>query len=216
VESPFRLLGQYADDETGLCYTRFRFFDPETGGWCSPDPLGIRGGPGLFRFDGSPTNQIDPLGLSSYTASDISALINDSNTKFPLSKKNAETILGTGPENSTAKIAGSGGEGADVIFEDPHKNIVGRREVKCIAGNSQGSFNRQVGYAAKRQAGSGGEVFVQVKQGTSINDANRMVARFRGARTADELAKYSGTKLVIADPDGNVLYSGPLACNEKQ
>ncbi|XXY18539.1 RHS repeat-associated core domain-containing protein [Sorangium sp. So ce216] len=66
VESPFRLLGQYADEETGLCYTRFRFFDPETGGWCSPDPLGVLGGLNLFGFDGSPSNDIDPLGLSAW------------------------------------------------------------------------------------------------------------------------------------------------------
>ncbi|WP_437897637.1 RHS repeat-associated core domain-containing protein [Sorangium sp. So ce124] len=93
VESPFRLLGQYADEETGLCYTRFRFFDPEIGGWCSPDPLGIRGGSGLFRLDGSPTSSIDPLGLSSYTPSDVNALIADSNPEFPLTQKNAENIL---------------------------------------------------------------------------------------------------------------------------
>ncbi|XXX76482.1 restriction endonuclease fold toxin [Sorangium sp. So ce134] len=65
VESPFRLLGQYADDEMGLCYTRFRFFDPETGGWCSPDPLGIHGGVNLFGLDGTPTRYTDPLGLAS-------------------------------------------------------------------------------------------------------------------------------------------------------
>ncbi|AUX27172.1 uncharacterized protein SOCEGT47_077530 [Sorangium cellulosum] len=64
VESPFRLLGQYADEETGLCYTRFRFFDPEAGGWCSPDPLGIRGGLNLLAFDGAPTVDVDPFGLS--------------------------------------------------------------------------------------------------------------------------------------------------------
>ena len=64
VESPFRLLGQYADEETGLCHTRFRFFDPEVGRWMSPDPLGFKGGPNLFGFDGSPTNVVDPLGLA--------------------------------------------------------------------------------------------------------------------------------------------------------
>ncbi|MGK3998473.1 RHS repeat domain-containing protein [Sorangium sp. So ce1024] len=64
VESPFRLLGQYADEETGLCYTRFRYFDPEIGGWCSPDPLRIAGGLNLFAFDGAPTVDVDPLGLS--------------------------------------------------------------------------------------------------------------------------------------------------------
>jgi RHS repeat-associated protein len=64
VESPFRLLGQVADEETRLCWTRFRCFDPEVGRWCSPDPLGIAGGGNLFAFDGSPTCEVDALGLS--------------------------------------------------------------------------------------------------------------------------------------------------------
>lgn len=60
---PFRLLGQYADEETGLCYTRFRYFDAEVGRWCSPDPLGIRGGWRLFSYSGDPLNTFDPFGL---------------------------------------------------------------------------------------------------------------------------------------------------------
>jgi RHS repeat-associated protein len=63
VESPFRLLGQYADDETGLCHTRFRYFKAATGRWLSPDPLGIAGGRNLLAFDGAPTADVDPLGL---------------------------------------------------------------------------------------------------------------------------------------------------------
>jgi RHS repeat-associated protein len=65
LESPFRLLGQYADEETGLCYTRFRYFDPQHGRWMSPDPLGILGGLNLLAFDGCPTVDVDPLGLAS-------------------------------------------------------------------------------------------------------------------------------------------------------
>ncbi|WP_437510438.1 DUF6531 domain-containing protein [Sorangium sp. So ce1099] len=65
VQSPFRLLGQYADDETGLRYARFRYFDADVGRWCSPDPLGVWGGNNLLGFDGSPTLTTDPLGLSS-------------------------------------------------------------------------------------------------------------------------------------------------------
>jgi RHS repeat-associated protein len=64
VDSPFRLLGQVADEETGLCFTRFRCFDPEVGRWLSPDPLGFEGGWNLFGFDGSPTNHNDPFGLA--------------------------------------------------------------------------------------------------------------------------------------------------------
>ncbi|WP_437632439.1 DUF6531 domain-containing protein [Sorangium sp. So ce854] len=64
VSSPFRLLGQYADEETGLCSTRFRYFDPDVGRWLSPDPLGVLGGLELFGFDGCPTTDVDPLGLA--------------------------------------------------------------------------------------------------------------------------------------------------------
>jgi RHS repeat-associated protein len=64
VASPFRLLGQYADDETGLHYTRFRYWDPDVAGWLSPDPLGLWGGRRLLSFDGAPTLYSDPLGLT--------------------------------------------------------------------------------------------------------------------------------------------------------
>jgi RHS repeat-associated protein len=64
VESPFRLLGQYEDAETGLCYTRFRYFDAETGRWCSPDPPGIVGGRNLLGYDGAPSIEVDPWGLA--------------------------------------------------------------------------------------------------------------------------------------------------------
>jgi RHS repeat-associated protein len=60
---PFRLLGQYHDQETGLLYARFRYFDPRTARWLSPDPIGIGGGNNLMAFNGSPTTDVDPLGL---------------------------------------------------------------------------------------------------------------------------------------------------------
>jgi RHS repeat-associated protein len=63
VESPFRLLGQVEDEETGLCCTRFRYFEAGTGRWLSPDPLGVAGGMNLFRFEGSAITIVDPWGL---------------------------------------------------------------------------------------------------------------------------------------------------------
>src|SRR5262249_31562840 len=68
VSSPFRLLGQYADQETGLHYTRFRYWDPEVGRWRSPDPIGLNGGARLFAFAGTPTADVDPLGLDNEKA----------------------------------------------------------------------------------------------------------------------------------------------------
>ncbi|NUO49673.1 MAG: hypothetical protein HOV80_12520, partial [Polyangiaceae bacterium] len=63
VRSPFSLLGQVHDPETGLAWTRFRVFDPAIGSWLSSDPWGIEGGSTPFGFDGAPTIDTDPLGL---------------------------------------------------------------------------------------------------------------------------------------------------------
>ena len=64
VESPFRLLGQVVDEDTELCWTKYRCFDPAVGRWMSPDPLGNEGGSNMFGFNGSPTVDVDPLGLN--------------------------------------------------------------------------------------------------------------------------------------------------------
>jgi RHS repeat-associated protein len=66
VQSPFRLLGQVADEDAELGWTRFRCFDAETGKWLSPDPLGLNGGFNLFGFGPSPSSDVDPLGLAFY------------------------------------------------------------------------------------------------------------------------------------------------------
>jgi RHS repeat-associated protein len=67
VRCPFRMLGHYDDEETGLAYARYRYFDPEVARWLSPDPLSLAGGPNLFQLPGAPTLVADPLGLGPYT-----------------------------------------------------------------------------------------------------------------------------------------------------
>ncbi|MGC4064589.1 MAG: RHS repeat-associated core domain-containing protein [Polyangiaceae bacterium] len=64
INSPFRLLGQVADDDAELCFTRYRCFDPEIGSWISSDPLEVAGGLNLYGFDRAPTDVVDPLGLA--------------------------------------------------------------------------------------------------------------------------------------------------------
>jgi RHS repeat-associated protein len=49
---------------TGLYYFRARWYDPVTGRWLSPDPIGINGGLNQYVFcANNPVNMIDPLGL---------------------------------------------------------------------------------------------------------------------------------------------------------
>ncbi|MCJ0873264.1 putative T7SS-secreted protein [Streptomyces sp. AP-93] len=62
--TPFRFPGQYFDPETGLHYNRFRYYDPESGRYASPDPLGITPAPNPVAYVGNPHRRSDPLGLS--------------------------------------------------------------------------------------------------------------------------------------------------------
>ncbi|WP_437625277.1 RHS repeat-associated core domain-containing protein [Sorangium sp. So ce1151] len=62
--TPLRLLGQYADEETGLHYNWHRYYDPEAGRYISPDPIELEGGLNPFRYAlNRPTSLVDPEGL---------------------------------------------------------------------------------------------------------------------------------------------------------
>ncbi|MTD12671.1 hypothetical protein GIS00_01760 [Nakamurella sp. YIM 132087] len=60
---PLRFAGQYFDAETGLHYNLRRYYDPATGRYLSPDPLGLSPAPDPHRYVLNPTRWIDPLGL---------------------------------------------------------------------------------------------------------------------------------------------------------
>jgi RHS repeat-associated protein len=64
IENPLRLQGHYEDQETGLCCSRYRFFDPSTGNFISHDPLGLRAGENPYRYCPNSFGWIDPLGLA--------------------------------------------------------------------------------------------------------------------------------------------------------
>ncbi|GAB3894483.1 RHS repeat-associated core domain-containing protein [Kibdelosporangium lantanae] len=64
VECPLRFAGQYADVETGWHYNYFRYYDPTTGRYVTPDPLGLEGGENPYAYAPNPTFWTDPYGLS--------------------------------------------------------------------------------------------------------------------------------------------------------
>ena len=68
VHQPFRLQNQYADEETGLHYNFFRYYDPHSGRFTQQDPIGLWGGDNLYRFGNSTQGWIDLLGLEGKTA----------------------------------------------------------------------------------------------------------------------------------------------------
>jgi RHS repeat-associated protein len=64
-DCPHRFAGQYEDDETGLAYNRYRYFDPETGQYLCVDPIRLAGGLNSFAYVDDPLTAVDPLGLAS-------------------------------------------------------------------------------------------------------------------------------------------------------
>ena len=69
VENLVRFPGQYYDVETGVHYNYFRDYDPSTGRYIQPDPIGLMGGLNRFTYvRNAPLDNLDPLGLVSVSA----------------------------------------------------------------------------------------------------------------------------------------------------
>jgi RHS repeat-associated protein len=62
VEQNLRFQGQYFDDETGLHYNTFRYYDSEVGRFVTQDPIGLLGGDNLYQYAVNAVRWIDPLG----------------------------------------------------------------------------------------------------------------------------------------------------------
>ena len=63
-ENHLRFQGQYFDEETGLHYNRFRYYDPQSGRFVNQDPIGLNGGPNCYQYLPNPIQWVDPFGLS--------------------------------------------------------------------------------------------------------------------------------------------------------
>ncbi|WP_443192673.1 RHS repeat domain-containing protein [Neisseria animaloris] len=64
VHQPFRLQNQYFDQEIGLHYNCFRYYEPDTGRFVNQDPVGLLGGDNFYFFAPNIQDWLDPLGLA--------------------------------------------------------------------------------------------------------------------------------------------------------
>ena len=64
VNNPLRFQGQYYDQETGLHYNRYRYYNPTVGRYMTPDPIKLAGGLNNYQYTKNPVGYVDPLGLS--------------------------------------------------------------------------------------------------------------------------------------------------------
>ncbi len=63
AHQPFRLQNQYYDEETGLHYNFFRYYEPDAGRFINQDPIRLIGGDNLYQFALNAQEWYDPLGL---------------------------------------------------------------------------------------------------------------------------------------------------------
>lgn len=64
VDNPLRFQGQYYDQETGLHYNRYRYYNPTVGRYMTPDLIKLAGGLNNYQYTKNPVGYIDPLGLN--------------------------------------------------------------------------------------------------------------------------------------------------------
>ena len=89
---PIRFQGQHFDEETGLHYNRFRYFDPDMGMFTTRDPIGLMGGTYVFQYAPNPTGWIDPFGLSGSNLSALDQKAIEAANALPTRTRSAVTV----------------------------------------------------------------------------------------------------------------------------
>ncbi|WP_369427120.1 RHS repeat-associated core domain-containing protein [Providencia sp. PROV236] len=85
IDCHFRFAGQFEDNETGLYYNRFRYYDKDSGQYISPDPIGLLGGLNPYGYVHDPVGWVDPFGLSG--TSKLNNNASENNTRFLVDSK---------------------------------------------------------------------------------------------------------------------------------
>jgi rhs-family protein len=123
-DCPFRFQGQYADEETGQYYNRFRYYDSFVGKYSSQDPIRLQGGMQLYNYVKNVNYQVDRLGL-----------VETKNfPNFDAARKEAFKIASGGDPNVTfqptkidpitgTEVEFKGSNGSKVAYDSAHPDM---------------------------------------------------------------------------------------------
>jgi RHS repeat-associated protein len=98
--------GQTLDSETRLAYSRFRYYLPEGGVYCSQDPIRLLGGTILYSYVHDVNTWIDVFGLSTYKYDMRAKRFRDEKGKF-VSKSEASKSNRIKRQKQNEHIAGT-------------------------------------------------------------------------------------------------------------
>ncbi|AXA90919.1 RHS repeat-associated core domain-containing protein [Massilia sp. YMA4] len=148
VRNPIRFQGQYLDEETGLHYNRYRYYDPELTCYLSHDPIGLLGGPHTRRYvRNNPARGVDPLGLVDINLFPLHEVIRASAEKIP----NPDGVFTVGGHGSPSVMVDASGK--SLSPKELAKMIQGHPDYKkgqtvqlmsCNTGKGKNSFAKKV------------------------------------------------------------------------
>ena len=195
AHQPFRLQNQYCDEETGLHYNFFRYYEPDAGRFVNQDPIRLMGGENLYRFAPNTGSWIDPSGnlpiligialgafLGAATDIGIQAIVNHFSDK-PLDCINW---------NSVAVSAVIGG----IIPTIPGAASAG----KCLWKNGTNGVDFIINkFAINRLGKKYAELFGKVGAKTERKKIGRKLGQATNAATNNlsDIKKYSGIGAVV-------------------
>ncbi len=134
-----RFQGQWEDEESGLHYNRFRYYDPEATQYLSPDPIGLAGGVRPQGYVADPNGWVDPLGLAGCPRR-LAGRVIDRARKGKV--RRAPDYHGRLPDNVEANILSN----PDGVYTADNGNLMFHKgeNVVITHGNDSGSIKGQV------------------------------------------------------------------------
>ena len=149
--------GQYEDQETGLYYNRYRYFDPNISAYISQDPIRLNAGTNLYFYGLNSVMWIDPMGLGCENIGNVEEP--KQNPVFEVSKSeypNHVELLENAQKNghSLENLQRNGGT------KDARKNrYLSQKEIRKQQGGPPKGFDYdEFPYASTKQGGTGAEI----------------------------------------------------------